>query len=137
MRIVRRILPDVLIISFLLLLPLVMFYQQTLGDRTLLPTENLYQYLPHSAYREVVHAPDIPHNHLLSDMILQNYQWKWFIREQLSQGEIPLWNPHQFSGIPFLAAGQQSALYPLSVIYYIMPLTSAYGWFIVVNLWLA
>jgi len=114
-----------------------MFHQQTLGYRTLLPTENLYQYLPHFAYREVVSAPEIPHNHLLSDMVLQNYQWKWFIREQLAAGEVPLWNPHQFAGIPFLAAGQQSALYPLSVIYYAMPLPSAYGWFIVVNLWLA
>jgi O-antigen/teichoic acid export membrane protein len=137
MRFPRRILPDSLMIVFLLLLPVVMFHQQTLGDRTLLPTENLYQYLPHSAYREVVNAPEIPHNHLLSDMVLQNYQWKSFIREQLSQGEIPLWNPHQFSGVPFLAAGQQSALYPLSIIYYALPLTSAYGWFIVVNLWLA
>lgn len=137
MRFVRRLSPNSLMILFLLLLPLVMFNQQTLGDRTLLPTENLYQYLPHSAYREVVNAPEIPHNHLLSDMVLQNYQWKYFIREQLSQGEIPLWNPHQFSGIPFLAAGQQSALYPLSIIYYVLPLTSAYGWFIVINLWLA
>ncbi len=137
MRIFRRLLPDSLMIAFLLLLPLLMFHQQTLGDRTLLPTENLYQYLPHSAYRDVVNAPEVPHNHLLSDMVLQNYQWKWFIREQLSQGEIPLWNPHQFSGIPFMAAGQQSALYPLSAIYYTLPLTSAYGWFIVINLWLA
>ena len=137
MRFPRRLSPDILMILFLLVLPLVMFHQQTLGDRTLLPTENLYQYLPHSAYREVVSAPEIPHNHLLSDMVLQNYQWKHFIREQLSQGEIPLWNPHQFSGIPFLAAGQQSALYPLSLIYYVLPLTSAYGWFIVINLWLA
>lgn len=137
MRFFRRILPDSALILWLLLLPLAMFHQQTLGDRTLLPTENLYQYLPHSAYREVVNAPDIPHNHLLSDMVLQNYQWKSFIREQLAQGEIPLWNPHQFSGIPFLAAGQQSALYPLSIVYYVMPLSSAYGWFAVLNLWLA
>jgi len=137
MRVARRFLPDTLQILFLLLLPLVMFHQQTLGDRTLLPTENLYQYMPHAAYRGVVDAPAIPHNHLLSDMVLQNYQWKWFIREQLAQGEVPLWNPHQFAGIPFLAAGQQSALYPPSVIYYAMPLPSAYGWFIVLNLWLA
>ena len=133
----RRILPDLTLILFLALLPLVMFHQQTLGGRTLLPTENLYQHLPHSAYRQVVQAPDIPHNHLLSDMVLQNYQWKFFIREQLAQGEIPLWNPHQFAGIPFLAAGQHSALYPLSLVYYALPLASAYGWFIVLNLWLA
>lgn len=137
MRVIRRLLPDIAIIVVLFILPLVMFFQQTLGGKTLLPTENLYQYLPHSAYREVINAPAIAHNHLLSDMVLENYQWKYFIREQLTQGEIPLWNPHQFAGIPFLAAGQQSTLYPLSILYYILPLTAAYGWFIVINLWLA
>ncbi len=133
----RRILPDLGLILLLLVLPLMMFHQQTLGDRTLLPTENLYQSLPHSVYREVVGAPAIPHNHLISDMVLQNYQWKSFIREQIAQGEIPLWNPHLFAGVPFWAAGQHSALYPLSIIYYVLPLSSAYGWFIVISLWLA
>ena len=133
----RRVLPDLSLIALLLVCPLLMFHQQTLGDRTLLPTENLYQFLPQAAYREVVGAPDIPHNHLISDMVLQNYQWKTFIREQIAQGEIPLWNPHLFAGLPFWAAGQHSALYPLSIIYYILPLSSAYGWFIALNLWLA
>ena len=133
----RRLPPDLTLVLFLLLAPLAMFHQQTLGDRTLLPTENLYQHLPYSAFRDAVSAPAIPHNALLSDMVLQNYQWKSFIRAQISQGEIPLWNPHQFAGIPFFAAGQHSALYPLSIIYYIMPLWSAFGWFILLNLWLA
>ncbi len=136
-RIRRRTAPDLVLIVFLLLAPLLMFHQQTLGDRSLLPTENLYQHLPWSAYREVVQAPAAPHNHLLSDMVLQNYQWKRFIRAQIAQGEIPLWNPHLFAGIPFFAAGQHSALYPLSAVYYIMPLGAAYGWFILLNLWLA
>ncbi len=133
----QRAVPDLLLILFLLLGPLLMFHQQTLGDRTLLPSENLYQHLPYSAYRDVVKAPAAPHNHLLSDMVLQNYQWKRFIRAQIAEGEIPLWNPHLFAGIPFFAAGQHSALYPLSIIYYVMPLGAAYGWFILLNLWLA
>ena len=133
----RRVAPDLALILILLIAPLVMFHQQTLGGRTLLPSENLYQHLPYSAYRDVVRAPAVPHNHLLSDMVLQNLQWKSFIRAQIAQGEIPLWNPHQFGGIPFFAAGQHSALYPLSIIYYVLPLSAAYGWFILLNLWLA
>ena len=132
----RRAAPDIALIALLLLAPLLMFHQQTLGDRTLLPAENLFQYPPYSAYREVAKAPP-PHNHLLSDMVLQNLGWKAFIRAQVSEGEIPLWNPHVFAGAPFFAAGQHSALYPLSVIYYLLPLSAAYGWFIVLNLWLA
>ncbi len=134
---IRRRLPDIWILLLLLALPLVMFWQQTIGGRTLLPTENLYQYEPYATYREVVKAPDVPHNALLSDLVLQNMQWKEFIRQSIAAREIPLWNPHQFAGVPFLAAGQQSALYPFSIIYYILPLTAAYGWFTVVQLWLA
>ncbi len=133
----RRVAPDLTLILILFIAPLVMFHQQTLGSRTLLPSENLFQHLPYSAYRDVTRAPATPHNHLLSDLVLQNLQWKSFIRTQIAQGEIPLWNPHLFGGIPFFAAGQHSALYPLSIIYYVLPLSAAYGWFIVVNLWLA
>lgn len=130
-------LPDLLVIVVLFLLPLGFFFQQTAGNRTLIPTENLYQYEPFATYREEAGAPSSPHNHLLSDLVLQNYQWKLFARTQIAAGEVPLWNPHQFSGIPFLAAGQHSMLYPLSVVYLILPLTAAYGWFTVLNLWLA
>jgi O-antigen/teichoic acid export membrane protein len=133
----RRFVLDIIIVCLLFLLPLAFFLPQTLGGRTLIPTENLFQYEPYATYREQVGAPEIPHNHLVSDLILENYQWKSFIRQQLAQGEVPLWNPYQFSGIPFLAAGQHSALYPISIIYYVLPLWLAYGWFTVINLWLA
>ncbi len=134
---IRRHTPDFAIFALLFILSLVLFWQQTMGGRTLLPTENLYQYEPYATYREVAKAPDVPHNALLSDLVLENFQWKSFIRESISKGEVPLWNPHQFSGIPFLAAGQQSTLYPFSVLYYVLPLPASYGWFTVVQLWLA
>lgn len=130
-------LPDLLILGLLFFLPLLMFWSQTVGGRTLLPTENLYQYEPFATYREVVKAPAVPYNHLVSDLVLENYQWKSFIRQQIAAREIPLWNPYQFSGIAFLAAGQHSAMYPFSILYYLLDLPAAYGWFTVVQLWLA
>jgi len=133
----RRRLPDTLIALLLLALPLILFWPQTLGGRTLLPAENLFQYPPYDAYREVAQAPAVPHNALLDDLVLQNLQWKSFIRESIAQREIPLWSPHQLAGVPFFAAGQQSTLYPFSLLYYVLPLASAYGWFTVVQLWLA
>lgn len=133
----RRVIRHLPSIALFFILPLILFFQQTIGGKTLLPTDNLYQYEPYATYRDKLGVPDVPHNALLSDLVLQNVQWKQFIRQSLSMGEIPLWNPHQFSGIPFLAAGQQSAFYPLSILYYILPLASAYGWFMVVNVGLA
>ncbi len=133
----RRVLPDGLIVAGLLLLPLLFFAPVTLGDRTLIPADNLYQYEPWRSAREAVGVPEIPHNALLSDLVLQNYQWKSFIRRALSAGIIPLWQPNQFAGTPFLAAGQHGALYPFSILYYVLPLPRAYGWFTVSQLWLA
>jgi len=128
---------DVSIIALLFLLPLILFWPQTVGGKTLLPAENLYQWEPYYSYRAEAGAPDTPHNHLLGDLVLQNFQWKSFMRDELADGEIPLWNPHQLGGVPFLAAGQQQVVYPLSLIYYVLPLSAAYGWFTVVTLWLA
>ncbi len=133
----RPFLPDVLILLGLLLVPLLYFAPVTLGGRTQIPADNLYQYEPWLSAREAVGVPDVPHNALLSDLVLQNYQWKTFIRRSLQQGIIPLWQPNQFAGTPFLAAGQHSALYPFSLLYYVLPLWRAYGWFTVTQLGLA
>jgi O-antigen/teichoic acid export membrane protein len=114
-----------------------LFWETTLGGKTLIPADNLYQYAPWSAYRTEQGVPDLSHNMLVSDLLLENYQWKLLIREALGRREVPLWNPHLFAGVPFLAAGQHSALYPFSLIYYMFPLESAYGWFTVSQLGLA
>ncbi len=127
---------DLLFILGFLLLPLVLYWPVTVGDKTMLPVDNLYQWQP---WREVAAASDttIPHNSLISDLILQNYNWRQFIRESLQTGEIPLWNPNLFAGTPFLAKGQHLAYYPFSVLFLVLPLTKAYGWFTVSQLWLA
>lgn len=128
---------DALIIALMFFLPLLTFWSQTVGGKTLIPAENLYQFEPYATAREAVGAPLVQQNHLVLDLALQNYQWKSFIRESIAEGEVPLWNPHQFSGIAFFAAGQQSTLYPFNVLYYVLPLWLAYGWFTVIQLWLA
>jgi len=133
----RKYAPDLAIVLLLLVLPLILFSAVTLGDRTLLPADNLFQWQPYAAYREVVQAPEVPHNSLLSDLILENYVWRGFVRESITTGELPLWNPHLFAGVPFFAAGQASVAYPLSLLYYVLPRASAYGWTTVLQLWLA
>lgn len=133
----RRWWPDFWIIVGLLLAPLLFFLPVTVGGRTLIPADNLYQFEPWASSREAVGVPETPHNELISDLVLQNYQWKAFIRENIRQREIPLWQPNQFAGTTFLANGQHSMLYPFSVIYYVLPLESAFGWFTVSQLWLA
>jgi len=50
------------------------------------------------------------------DFYNQFYAFAVFEYDQLSQGELPLWNPYTFSGHPFLADIQSAVLYPLSLL---------------------
>ncbi len=132
----RRYRLDFLIVAGFVFLPLLLYGDVTLGSKTMLPVDNLYQWAPWSTAVSQFDA-EIPQNSLLSDLIIQNYVWKRFVNNSLQQGDIPLWNPYLFAGAPFLAAGQHSAYYPFSLLDLIMPLSKAYGWFTVSQLWLA
>jgi len=125
-----------LILAGLLALPTLLYWPVIFGGRTLIPADNLFTFQPWRAF-----APQFgistPHNSLLSDLILENYVWKRFILESLRAGQPPLWNPYLFAGVPFLAAGQHSALYPFSLIFYIFPLWWAYGAFAASQVFLA
>ncbi|HHY54374.1 MAG TPA: oligosaccharide flippase family protein [Chloroflexi bacterium] len=124
----RRFRSDLLALLTILLLALLWFapvLAPGLTHATLLPFDNLYTFEPWRSLQ-----PDlIPHNELLSDLVLENAVWKAHIREALAAGELPLWNPKILTGIPFLAAGQASTFYPLNVLFYLLPLDVAYGWF--------
>ena len=123
-------------VLLLVLFPLLWFWPVVLGGKTLLPADNLYTFQPWKAFAAQMGA-QVPHNELLSDLILENYAWKTYLRESFRAGQIPLWNPYIFSGMPFLAGGQHSGLYPLSLVYYLLPLSVAYGVFTWLQLALA
>lgn len=127
---------DVIIVAGLLILPLLLFGWVTLGNKTMLPADNLFQWAPWASTAADFDI-DFPQNSLLSDLILENYAWKSFISSNISAGQIPLWNPNNFAGTPFLANGQHSAYYPFSVLFLVFPLAKAYGWYTVSQLWLA
>ena len=131
--------PDLFAVLGFLLLPFVLFWPVTLGNRTLIPTDNLFFFEPWASVRDQFNAqpPEIPHNDLPLDLLLENYAWKKFITQSIHDGQLPLWNPYLFAGVPFLAAGQHSALYPFSLLFYVLPIPLAFGWFIVSQFFLA
>ena len=133
---IRRTLPDLGAFVLLLLLPLLLFAPVALGGRTLLPADALFLFEPYQSAAAEFGAV-FPQNHLLADLILENYAWKHFIVEALQNRELPLWDPYIFAGHPFLANGQHSALYPLSVLFYVLPLWRAFGVFAWLQLGLA
>ncbi len=132
----RRLWRDLLCAGILLGLPLLFFAPVVFGPRTLVPADVLYQFQP---YEQV--ASDLgvgaPQNALLADLVLENYAWKDFLVDAVRSRRLPLWDPYLFGGHPFLANGQHSALYPLSGIFFVLPLHRAFGVFVAIQLGMA
>ncbi|MGD2144277.1 MAG: hypothetical protein PVF54_07355, partial [Anaerolineae bacterium] len=133
---IRRLLPDLGIFILLLLLPLLLFAPVALGSRTLLPADILFSFEPYRAAADALGVSH-PQNHLLADLILENFAWKRFLADAFNNRQLPLWDPYIFGGHPFLANGQHSALYPLSLVFYVLPLWRAFGVFTWLQLGLA
>jgi hypothetical protein len=57
------------------------------------------------------------------------YPLAFYHRESFWQGEVPLWNPYNSCGVPFLAEWNTLVLYPMSVIYLLLPLPWSLGVF--------
>ncbi len=117
-------------------LAVIFLYQTLFTGKVLLPADNLYSYPPWDSYAAQF-GISFPHNELLSDAVLQNYEWKKFLRDSLAAGQIPFWNPYILAGQPFLAAGQAGVLYPLGIIFLVVPLAQAYSLYTALHVALA
>lgn len=60
-----------------------------------------------------------------------------YLGARLARGELPLWNPQQAAGIPFLATLQVGALYPPNWLHALLPAPSAFLVLAVLHLMLA
>ena len=95
--------------------------------RALLPADVRVQLEPwRSALGE--ERPEAHWDALVWDGVAQFYPWRQFAAESLRAGVIPLWNPYQFCGTPFLANGQSAVLYPLNLLFWLLPVYYAFGW---------
>lgn len=72
-----------------------------------------------------------------SDLSNYFYPFKYFAASEIKSGQIPLWNSNIYSGAPFLANFQSQVFYPLSVIYYILPFSLGFNYFIIFHVFLA
>ena len=59
------------------------------------------------------------------DLFVYFFPAKTFLRNALSRGELPLWNPDTFFGAPFLANIQMAVLYPPDIIFLLAPFARA------------
>jgi hypothetical protein len=60
-----------------------------------------------------------------------------YLRDCFWRGEVPLWNPYNNCGLPFLAQWNTLALYPPSLFYELLPMPWAMNFFILGHVFLA
>ncbi|MDP3983142.1 MAG: hypothetical protein Q8Q65_03645, partial [bacterium] len=65
-------------------------------------------------------------NFLITDPVRQQYPWRELSVSIMQKGELPLWNPYQMAGTPLLGNLQSAALYPLNILYWLMPFQVAW-----------
>lgn len=58
-------------------------------------------------------------NNAMPDVVTQMYPWKHLVINLWKARQIPLWNPNNFSGSPFLANFQSAVFHPLNFLFFI------------------
>ena len=71
------------------------------------------------------------------DYSLLSYPAAFYHKTLFWQGEIPLWNPYNNCGIPFLAQWTALILYPFSLFYLLLPMPWSLSVFCLLHLWWA
>lgn len=129
--------PDLPPLAFLLFVACLVMAPGLLTGRALLPADALFNFYPWKPLAGAF-GVTVPQNDLAADMILQNYSWKELVKAGWLSGQFPLWNPSILTGLPLLAAGQASPLYPVSVpLFLLLPTVLAYGWNMALHLFIA
>ena len=78
----------------------------------------------------------VPWNPLMWDGIAEFYPWRSFAAATLRSGMIPLWNPHEFCGTPFVANSQSAVFYPLNLLFCLLSVPTAFGASVLLHLFL-
>ena len=113
----------------LLLFPTLLLWRVVFAGDVFLPADLLRDIAP---WRAATPSQMVPWNPLMWDGMGEFYPWRLFAAESLRAGWIPLWNPHQFCGTPFVANSQSAVFYPLNLLFCVMPVARAFG----VSVWL-
>lgn len=127
---------EILGISALLLMLLIAYFWRVvfLGE-SLVPTDMIFQFPAFQGAAPANFAR--PTNALLSDVTLKFYPWQVLVRDSLSRGHFPLWNPFIFAGTPLFANAESAALDPVNLLGCLFEHNDSYGIRAILRMWLA
>ena len=73
----------------------------------------------------------------IGDLITSFYPFRAFLSRSVHSWTLPLWNPYILSGTPFMANAQSALFYPPNLLYYLLPLNTAWTLALMLRLFLA
>lgn len=122
-----------LIPLLIVLIPLLFFYKTLFFQKIPFPGDLLLgNYEPYKSDTSLGYGlGGVPHKGQGADVIRELYPWKHFSIEQIKQGVFPLWNPYTFSGNPHFANLQSGTLYPVNILFFVLPFVSAWSIYII------
>ena len=129
MRALLRLLP----ILALLIPPCLLLWPVVAQGEAFLPADLLRDIAP---WRTADPASLVPWNPLMWDGVAEFYPWRLFAAQTLHSGYLPLWNPHQFCGTPFVANSQSAVFYPPNLLFCLLPVMRAFGVSVLLHLFL-
>ncbi|NLI00869.1 MAG: YfhO family protein [Chthonomonadales bacterium] len=106
----------------------------TLGE-AFVPAEQLRYVAPWSSKPGSERRP--AWNPLHYDSVGQFYVWSDYAARELRHGWLPLWNPHQLCGTPFVANSQSAIYYPVNILRPVLGAARAAGWIAAIHLLIA
>lgn len=72
------------------------------------------------------------------DTLAAGIMFRGFFVEQFRElGRLPLWNPYLFGGVPTIEGGSGDILYPGAWLHFLLPLTTALAWKLILHVFLA
>lgn len=126
---------DILCVAGFLVVVAVFFYKTLLNGLLPVPTDSLIGlYHP---WRDAL-ASEYPRglpfkNFLITDPVRQQIPWRKTVIDQWKSGKLPRWNSFSFSGTPLAANIQAGTLYPLNILFFVLPFPVAWTALIVLQ----
>lgn len=113
---------ELLLIMLLSAVAVTCFLSSTIfTGRFLSPADMLFGNAPWATAKTPPNWAGVPGNWLLSDSTQVFEPWRVYTARRLHEGSIPLWNPDNMLGAPFVGNSQSAVFYPLNWLYYLLP----------------
>ncbi len=126
---------DLLCVGLFLFIVAIFFYPTLISGKLPIPSDALVGlYHPWRDLYADTNPRGVPFkNFLTTDPVRQQIPWRKIAIDQWKKGSIPFWNPYSFSGVPLAANIQTAAFYPLNIIFFIFPFTTAWTLLIILE----